>query len=201
MFGRTAVWQDCVPGGDGGAHLAFDGEQAYVDGLYRFLDADGKLVEAQIQWCKLVINADGLKLAIILPVGFVVAVALFSKLFQWRTALADAARAKAYEEDRRKTENSTFDSDSLDNDDDKPPSPQTLRSTNLLQTAAAATRQRAQPVPQPPPLPMAPPDARRSLASVVLSASAAAALRPASSPRASGAGSGAAAERAADAEV
>ena len=70
-FGRVAYWQKCVPGGDGGAHLGGDETLAYAGGTYLFLDADGNLVERSIEWCKLEISADGLKLAIILPVGLV----------------------------------------------------------------------------------------------------------------------------------
>ena len=104
MFGRTAVWQDCVPGGDGGAHLAYNADQAYVDGVYRFLDADGNLVETQIEWCKLVINASGLKLAIILPIGFVAALALGSAYMRWAARRADRRKMALLAEVKRARE-------------------------------------------------------------------------------------------------
>jgi hypothetical protein len=76
-FGKSGV-----PGGDGGAHLGGDAEQAYAGGTYLFLDADGNLVERSVQWCKLEISEDGLKLAIILPVGLVVSVGVVSAIAQ-----------------------------------------------------------------------------------------------------------------------
>jgi hypothetical protein len=82
-FGRVAYWQKCVPGGDGGAHLGGDETLAYAGGTYLFLDADGNLVERSIEWCKLEISADGLKLAIILPVGLVMSVGVVGLVANW----------------------------------------------------------------------------------------------------------------------
>ena len=47
------------------------------------MDADGKLVERSIEWCKLEISADGLKLAIILPVGLVMSVGVVGAVANW----------------------------------------------------------------------------------------------------------------------
>ena len=59
-----------MPGGDGSAPLTFNMPLTYLDGVYRFLDSNGNLAEVHIEWCQLLINADGLKLSIVLPVGF-----------------------------------------------------------------------------------------------------------------------------------
>ena len=100
-FGRTAVWQDCLPSGDGSAPLTYNMPLSYVDGVYRFLDANGNLAEQQIQWCQLEINADGLKLAIILPVGLAAVLALGSAYFQWAAKRAEKRRLAVVEEEKR----------------------------------------------------------------------------------------------------
>ena len=74
---------------------------SYVDGVYRFLDANGNLAERQIEWCRLEINADGLKLAIILPVGLVATLAVGSTYFQWLSKRADKRRLAIIEEERQ----------------------------------------------------------------------------------------------------
>ena len=81
-FGRIAYWQKCVPGGDGSATLNGDETQSYSGGTYLFVDANGFLVERSIEWCKLEISEDGLKLAIILPVGLVMSVGVVSGIAQ-----------------------------------------------------------------------------------------------------------------------
>ena len=100
-FGRTAVWQDCLPSGDGSAPLTYNLPLTYVDGVYRFLDANGNLAEVQIEWCRLQINADGLKLAIILPVGLAAVLAVGSAYFQWAAKRAEKRRLAVVEEEKR----------------------------------------------------------------------------------------------------
>ena len=100
-FGRTAVWQDCLPNGDGSAPLTYNMPLTYVDGVYRFLDANGNLAEVQIEWCRLQINADGLKLAIILPVGLAAVLALGSAYLQWAAKRAEKQRLEVLEEEKK----------------------------------------------------------------------------------------------------
>lgn len=90
-----------MPNGDGSAPLTYNMPLTYVDGVYRFLDASGNLAEVQIEWCRLEINADGLKLAIILPVGLAAVLALGSTYFQWAAKRAEKRRLAVVEEEKR----------------------------------------------------------------------------------------------------
>ncbi len=84
--------------------MVFHTPDTYRAGVYRFLDADGNLVEQTVDWCQLVINENGLKLAIILPVGLVVTVGLFAactNLLEKRRE-AKLAQLVAYNEPARK---------------------------------------------------------------------------------------------------
>lgn len=91
-----------MPGGDGSAPLTYNMPLTYVDGVYRFLDANGNLAEVHIEWCQLQINADGLKLAIILPIGLVSLLALASVYFQWAANRAVKRRLNTVSEKPRR---------------------------------------------------------------------------------------------------
>ncbi len=91
-----------MPGGDGSAPLAYKTPNTYRDGVYRFLDADGNVAEVSIEWCQLQINADGLKLAIILPVGLAAAIALGFMCVQCAEKRAARKRLLAFDEEERR---------------------------------------------------------------------------------------------------
>ena len=103
-FGRIAYWQKCVPGGADGAHLNGDETLAYSGGTYLFMDANGFLVERSIRWCKLEISDDGLKLAIILPVGLFMSVGVVGALAQVVAKHAEKKRLAEVEAQKREEE-------------------------------------------------------------------------------------------------
>ena len=78
----------------------------YTAGVYRFLDANGNLAEQRIDWCKLELNEDGLKLAVILPLGLFGAVSVTLAYFQWAGKRAEKRRLESVAAARNAKRNS-----------------------------------------------------------------------------------------------